>query len=76
MKFQKMMAGEYGFEINGRKFVAVRNIAGFAHRDWDLYEGDHIVADQLATRAECVEAARDLITKTVAFQSAVKELLA
>lgn len=42
-----------------RKYMAIRNQAGFAGRDWELWElaesGEWVcVEDQLASRGECV----------------------
>lgn len=67
VKFTKLVGG-WGFEVAGRNFMASRNIAGFAHRDWDLIEifptGEmRYLEDQLANRAACVEAAASLASK-------------
>lgn len=61
MKFTKTVRGGWRFTVEGRDFEAIRNIAGFAHRDWDVLtveDPDRYIADQLASRGECVEAAR------------------
>lgn len=73
MKFTKVDTGVYEFWVKGTIYTAARNVAGFAHRDWDLYLGDRIVVDQLATRAECVEAARKRVAlDRAAFDAAMK----
>ena len=53
--FHKGAPGAWHFDIEGVRFLAIRNIAGFAHRDWDLYNSDGtvVLSDQLATRQEC-----------------------
>lgn len=60
MTFEKS-AGGYLFRINGREFLAIRNEAGFAHRQWEVWSvtqggNPKMVEDQLPTRAACVEA--------------------
>ena len=64
VRFQ-MAGGGWVFSIDTVRFVAIRNEAGFAHRNWDLYRltDGRIVADQLGTRRECVEAALNLMRK-------------
>jgi hypothetical protein len=80
MKFTKTMRGGWLFTIEGQSFEAIRNIAGFAHRDWEVWT--HVggyrlgvqgkcIEDQLASRAECVEVAG----KTVAQAQGWTELV-
>jgi hypothetical protein len=57
MKFRKMPDSGWAFIVNDAEYFAVRNEAGFAHRNWELYRDGHLVADQLASRAECVDTA-------------------
>ena len=58
-KFEKS-AGGYLFRVNGREFLAYRNEAGFAHRDWEVWSvtqggNPKMIEDMLPTRAACVE---------------------
>lgn len=73
MKFTKMGRGEYAFEVDGVTYIALRNEAGFAHRDWDLYRDGRVVADQLASRAECVKAAEGRVALAKALATLVAE---
>lgn len=62
MKYTKTVRGGWQFTINGVTFEAIRNIAGFAHRDWEVWtvkDGAQAecIADQMASRTECVEVA-------------------
>jgi hypothetical protein len=68
--FKQNASGQYEFNVKGVAYEAIRNEAGFAGRDWDLYTsaayGDgRIVVDQLASRKECVEAAEQREAATV-----------
>lgn len=59
MKFTKTTRGGWQFTIEGQTCEAIRNEAGFAHRDWEVWsvkDGvlDKCVEDQMASRAECV----------------------
>jgi hypothetical protein len=56
MKFEKVGRGSYRFVVDGVPYVADKNDAGFAHRNWDLWNGatGRLVADQLESRAACV----------------------
>ena len=68
--FEKTVADGWRFTWGTRSFMAWRDPAGFSHRDWVLYEYDGkggifagqpdiIIADQLDSRAACVEAAKE-----------------
>ena len=54
--------GGWEFKVGDKVFVAIRNTAGFAGRDWELWRrnGELLIqeADQLASRGECVAFAR------------------
>lgn len=76
VSFEKTVSGGWRFTWGNRSFMAWRDPAGFAHRDWTLYEYDGprdgrpfqgrpdiIVADQLTSRAHCVEVAAKEIAR-------------
>lgn len=56
VRFERVSGG-YRFEVDGRLYLAAKNEAGFAHRNWDLWDigAVRIMADQLPTRQACVE---------------------
>ena len=62
-KFEKRVGG-WAFRLGNAEFLAVRNIAGFAHRDWEVRildgtSGGTLIEDQLESRKACVEAIED-----------------
>jgi hypothetical protein len=58
MKFHKGPAGTYRFTVDGETYLAVRNEAGFAVRQWELWkveaERSFMLDDHFATRAAVV----------------------
>jgi hypothetical protein len=61
-KFEKRVGG-WAFKVGSAEFIAMRNEAGFAHRDWEVWHLDGskvggMVEDQLESRRECVEAVK------------------
>lgn len=67
--FRKQPDGGWAFDLEGRTYIAYRNAAGFEGRAWYLTrlggevgtvnELQTTIEDMLATRAECVEVARE-----------------
>lgn len=67
--FGKTISGGWRFTWGDNEFVAWRNPAGFAHRDWELffiekerdgyplYGTDRVIDDNLPDRAACVDSA-------------------
>jgi hypothetical protein len=53
MKFIKTIRGGWQFTVEGQTFEAIRNIAGFTHRDWEIWtvkggEQDEFLGDKSA----------------------------
>ena len=59
--FVKSNGGYLFRTTDGEVYRAVRNEAGFAGRDWELWTVDgRLAQDQLSSRGECVELAQGL----------------
>lgn len=67
-QFEKVIGG-WAFSVGDRRFMAQRNEAGFAGRDWELLEyigADELhrqmqfVEDMLPSRAACMERAKEV----------------
>lgn len=84
--FRRQPNGGYAFDVNGTTYIAYRNEAGFAGRDWYLtklegevgtpHEIETFVRDMLVSRNAAAEIARELEQQNAIPRSARVELSA